>query len=55
MSGANEQGLDALFIAAGINGDVTSGPNETPDSRAIERLLSDGAVSARFAMGNLAW
>jgi HAD superfamily hydrolase (TIGR01459 family) len=55
VTGANDQGLDVLFVAGGINGDVVFGANETPDIGAIERLLREGGGSARFAMANLAW
>ena len=55
MAGANEQGLDALFIATGVNGHLMYGANKTPDIVAIERLLNDGGASARFAMADLAW
>ena len=55
LFGAREQGLDALFIAAGINRDLMFAASETPDMAAIDRLLSEGDASARFAMANLAW
>jgi HAD superfamily hydrolase (TIGR01459 family) len=55
MAGAGDQGLDALFIAAGINGNLIAGVDQTTDIEAIDRLLSDGAVTARFVMANLAW
>jgi HAD superfamily hydrolase (TIGR01459 family) len=55
LAGAGEQGLDSLFIAAGINGDLTLGASETPDIAAIERLLKEGDASARFVMAKLAW
>ena len=55
LAGANEQGLDALFIAAGVNGRLGFLAGETPDMGAIDKLLSDGAASARFVMADLAW
>jgi HAD superfamily hydrolase (TIGR01459 family) len=55
ISGANEQRLDALFIAAGINADLKSDAGGAPDIGAINRLLNGAAVFARFAMAELAW
>jgi HAD superfamily hydrolase (TIGR01459 family) len=55
VCGANAQGLDVVLIAAGINVNLMSGPNGTPDIAAIEGILSDSAASARFVMNNLAW
>jgi len=55
LAGANEQGLDALFIAAGINGDLMTGADGAPDVATVEKLLGDGGVSARFVMAELAW
>jgi len=55
LAGANEQGLDALFVAAGINGDLILGPKEAPNIAAIDSILRDGAVSARFVIADLAW
>jgi HAD superfamily hydrolase (TIGR01459 family) len=55
LAGAEAQGLDALFIAAGVNGGLVSGASGAPDMGAIDRLLRNGAVSARFVMADLAW
>jgi HAD superfamily hydrolase (TIGR01459 family) len=55
LAGANQQELDALFIAAGINGDLMLGPSKALDMTSIDRLLSGASVSARFVMPNLAW
>ena len=55
LAGAEAQGMDALFIAAGINAGLTVRATEAPDMGAIDRLLIDGAASARFVMGELAW
>ena len=55
LAGADAQGLDALFIAAGINGALTLRASQTPDLGDVDRLLSDGAASARFVMANLVW
>lgn len=55
LAGAEAQGLDALFIAAGINRGLMVRATEVPDNGAINRLLSDGAASARFVMADLAW
>lgn len=54
VKGANAQGLDVLFIAAGIHGVETITP-EGLDAAAVEALLRKEGAHARFAMADLAW
>ena len=54
VKGANAQGLDVLFIAAGIHGAETITP-EGLDAAAVEALLRQEGAQARFAMADLAW
>jgi len=54
VKGANAQGLDVLFIAAGIHGAETITP-EGLDAAAVEALLRQEGAHARFAMADLAW
>jgi HAD superfamily hydrolase (TIGR01459 family) len=52
--GANDQGLDVLFIASGIHGAETIGPQGL-DARAVETLLAKDGASATYAIADLAW
>lgn len=52
--GANDQGLDVLFVATGIHGAETIGPNGL-DARAVEQLLAKDGVTATYAIADLAW
>jgi HAD superfamily hydrolase (TIGR01459 family) len=52
--GANDQGLDMLFVASGIHGAETVGP-EGLDPLAVERLLAKDGARATFAIADLAW
>ncbi|MDO8901188.1 MAG: TIGR01459 family HAD-type hydrolase [Phenylobacterium sp.] len=54
VKGANAQGLDVLFIAAGIHGAETITP-EGLDAAAVEALLRQAGAQARWAMADLAW
>lgn len=54
VKGANAQGLDVLFIAAGIHGAETITP-EGLDAAAVDALLRKEGVHARWAMADLAW
>ncbi|MDO8409104.1 MAG: TIGR01459 family HAD-type hydrolase [Phenylobacterium sp.] len=54
VKGANAQGLDVLFIAAGIHGAETITP-EGLDAAAVEALLRQEGAEARFAMAELSW
>lgn len=52
--GANEQGLDVLFIASGIHGAETVRDGRL-DTDAVGRLLAKDGASASYAMADLAW
>lgn len=52
--GANRQDLDLLFIASGIHGAETIGPDGL-DAAAVEALLSREGAHAAHAMADLAW
>lgn len=52
--GANDQGLDVLFVASGIHGAETIGPDGL-DASAVERLLAKDGVTATYAIADLAW
>ncbi len=55
VAGAGAQGLDCLFIAAGIHGADSLGPDGRLDAAAIDSLLAEAGQSAAFAMAELAW
>ncbi|MDP3854739.1 TIGR01459 family HAD-type hydrolase [Phenylobacterium sp.] len=52
--GANDQGLDVLFIASGIHGAETIGPDGL-DAQAVESLLAKDGARASYAIADLAW
>ena len=52
--GANDQGLDVLFVASGIHGAETIGPNGV-DAAAVEALLAKDGARATYAISDLAW
>lgn len=54
VKGANAQGLDVLFIAAGIHGADAVGAGGL-DAAAAEALLARDGVSATWAMADLEW
>lgn len=55
ISGANQAELDALFIANGIHGGPALFDHGALREGAVERLLADHGLTARFAMAALAW
>lgn len=55
VRGANAQGLDALFIAAGIHGAEAVGPDGRAIPKAVEALLAAEAAHARYATAELVW
>jgi HAD superfamily hydrolase (TIGR01459 family) len=55
VAGANAQGLDLLFIASGIHGAETHGPDGQLDLAAVERLLGAAGAHAAYAMSELTW
>ena len=52
--GANDQGLDVLFVASGIHGAETIGPDGV-DAAAVETLLAKDGAQATYAIADLAW
>ena len=52
--GANDQGLDMLFVASGIHGAETIGPDGL-DAQAVETLLAKDGAQATYAIADLAW
>ncbi len=55
VRGANAQGLDCLFIAAGIHGDAARGDDGLVDVKLAAELLKAETTYARYAMLELAW
>ncbi|MDB5425315.1 MAG: putative sugar phosphatase of the superfamily [Phenylobacterium sp.] len=55
IRGANAQGLDVLFIASGIHGGETIGPDGTLNAAAVADLLRQDGLSATWAMADLVW
>lgn len=55
VRGANAQGLDALFIAAGIHGADAIGADGRVIPEAVDRLLAAEGAHARYAMADLVW
>jgi HAD superfamily hydrolase (TIGR01459 family) len=52
--GANDQGLDVLFVASGIHGAETIGADGV-DAAAVESLLARDGAHATYAIADLAW
>lgn len=55
VRGANAQGLDALFIAAGIHGAEAVGSDGRAIPEAVDRLLAAEGAHARYATAELVW
>jgi HAD superfamily hydrolase (TIGR01459 family) len=55
VKGANDQGLDCLFIAKGIHGEKALGPDGKLDADKVEGLLNEEGVTAAHAMADLVW
>jgi HAD superfamily hydrolase (TIGR01459 family) len=55
VKGAADQGLDCLFIASGIHGAETIGPDGRPDPALTAALLAREGAHAPLAMGMLTW
>jgi len=53
--GAEQQGLDCLFIAQGIHGQAATGSDGHLDPTLARGLLTDEGTSARYAALELAW
>lgn len=54
VKGADDQGLDCLFIAKGIHGDAAMRDGRL-DATLVEGLLAEEDVSAKYAMSDLVW
>ncbi len=54
VKGANAQGLDVMFVAGGIHGAETVGPDGLDVAAAAALLAKEGA-HARWAMAALSW
>jgi HAD superfamily hydrolase (TIGR01459 family) len=54
VAGANAQGLDVLFVAAGIHGAETIGEDGL-NVAATERLLAEAKLTATWAIPDLVW
>jgi HAD superfamily hydrolase (TIGR01459 family) len=52
--GANNQGLDVLFVASGIHGAETIGPDGL-EPAAVERLLAKDGARATWTIADLSW
>lgn len=52
--GAGDQGLDMLFVASGIHGAETIGPDGLV-AQAVETLLAKDGARATYAIADLAW
>ena len=55
VAGANQQGLDCLFIAQGIHGDAAKDPDGRLDPARAADLLKAETTYARYAALDLAW
>jgi ribonucleotide monophosphatase NagD (HAD superfamily) len=54
IRGANARGLDVLFVANGIHGAETVGPDGL-NVAAVNDLLRQDGLSATWAMADLVW
>jgi HAD superfamily hydrolase (TIGR01459 family) len=54
VKGAEDQGLDCLFIAKGIHGDAAMKDGRL-DAQLVAGLLAEEGVTARYAMSDLVW
>lgn len=55
VRGANAQGLDILFIASGIHGGETIGPDGALNTVAVADLMRQDGLTATWAMADLVW
>ena len=54
VKGANDQGLDVLFVASGIHGAETIGADGL-NAKAVEDLLAADGLTATYAIADLVW
>ncbi len=55
VQGAEERGLDCLFVAKGIHGEAALGPDGRLSAPAVDALLAAEGVKARYAIADLVW
>ncbi len=55
VKGAEDHGLDCLFIAKGIHGEKALGPDGRLDADRVADLLQEEGVTAAHAMADLVW
>lgn len=55
VQGAEELGLDCLFVAKGIHGDAAMGPDGRLSAAGVDALLAAEGVKAGYAMADLVW
>jgi HAD superfamily hydrolase (TIGR01459 family) len=55
VKGAEDHGLDCLFIAKGIHGEKALGPDGRLDAGRVAGLLKEEGVTAAHAMADLVW
>jgi HAD superfamily hydrolase (TIGR01459 family) len=55
VKGAQDHGLDCLFVAGGIHGLEVAGPDGRMDPAKVAGLLGDAGLNASFAMTTLTW
>lgn len=55
VQGAEERGLDCLFVARGIHGEAAMGLDGKLSAPAVDALLAAEGVKARYAMADLVW
>jgi HAD superfamily hydrolase (TIGR01459 family) len=55
VQGAEDRGLDCLFVAKGIHGDAAMGPDGKLSAPAVDALLAAEGVKARYAVADLVW
>ncbi len=54
LRGANDAGIDVLFVTAGIHAE-RFGPREAPDGREVKIFLAEYGLGARAFLPHLAW
>jgi HAD superfamily hydrolase (TIGR01459 family) len=55
VKGAQEHGLDCLFVAGGIHGLEVAGADGRTDPAKVAALLGDAGLNAAYAMTTLTW
>ena len=55
VKGAQDQGIDCLFVAGGIHGQEVAGPDGRMDPAKVAGLLGGAGLNAAYAMTTLSW